>query len=61
MTKEERLKAFQMRLDGESWYYTVNVSDAPLCAILNVGDKVTVTVYEGTGELRSATAVERSK
>ena len=49
-----------LRLEGENWYYTVNVSDAPVCAILNVGDRVTVTVYEGEGELRTATAVDRA-
>ena len=49
-----------LRLEGENWYYTVNVSDAPVCAILNVGDRVTVTVYEGEGELQTATAVDRA-
>lgn len=50
---------YYLRLEGNAWYYTVSVSDAPLCAILNVGDRVTVSAV-GEGELRSAYAVVRA-
>lgn len=50
---------YYLRLEGNDWYYTVNVSDAPLCAILNVGDRVTLEAY-GEGELRSAYSVTRA-
>lgn len=50
---------YYLRLEGNAWYYTVSVSDAPLCAILNVGDRVTVEAY-GEGELRSAYSVTRA-
>lgn len=50
---------YYLRLEGNDWYYTVSVSDAPLCAILNVGDRVTVSAA-GEGELRSAYSVVRA-
>lgn len=48
-----------LRLEGDNFYYTVKVSDAQLCAILNVGDRVTISSYDEEGELRSAVSVER--
>ena len=49
-----------LRLEGDNFYYTVKVSDAQLCAILNVGDRVTISSYDEEGELRSAVSVERA-
>jgi len=49
-----------LQLEGENWYYTVNVADAEICAILNVGDRVSISAYDSEGELRSAVSVERA-
>ena len=43
-----------IRLEGQSVYYVVSVADAPLAAILDLGDAVTLSVAEGEGELISA-------
>ena len=50
---------YYLRLEGNDWYYTISISDAPLCAVLNVGDRVTLEAY-GEGELRSAYSVTRA-
>ena len=50
-----------IQLEGDDWYYTINVADSQLCAILNVGDHVTISTYDTEGELRSASSVERGK
>lgn len=46
-----------IRLEGDSFYYVVSVADAPIAAILNVGDKVTLSAASGEGELISAYSV----
>ena len=48
-----------LRLEGEAHYYVISVSDAGLAAIVNVGDKVTITVSEGEGEIRQAYDLKR--
>lgn len=48
-----------IQLAGEDWYYTIDISDAEICAILNVGDRVTISSFDTDGELRSASSVER--
>ena len=43
-----------IRLMGKSFFYVISVADAPVAAILDVGDAVTLTVADGEGELISA-------
>ena len=43
-----------IRFEGQSVYYVVSVADAPIAAILNPGDAVTLSAAEGEGELISA-------
>lgn len=43
-----------IRLQGKSFYYVISVADAPIAAVLDVGDSVTLSVAEGEGELISA-------
>lgn len=52
---------YYIRLEGNTWYFTISVSDAPLCAILNVGDRVRLEGASTDGELRSAYTVERAE
>ena len=47
-----------IRLIGDNFYYVVSVADAPIAAIVNVGDSVTLSVAEGEGELVSAYDIE---
>ena len=47
-----------IRLLGDDFYYVISVADAPVAAILNVGDSVTLSVSEGEGELISAYDIE---
>lgn len=49
-----------IRLEGESWFYTISITDAQICAVLNPGDRVSIGVYDTTGELRSAVSVARA-
>ena len=43
-----------IRLLGKDFFYVVSVADAPIAAILDVGDRITLTAAEGEGELISA-------
>ncbi len=43
-----------IRLMGKDFYYVISVADAPIAAVLNPGDRVTLSVAEGEGELISA-------
>ena len=43
-----------IRLEGDDFYYIVSVADAPIAAVLNAGDRVTLSVSEESGELVSA-------
>ena len=43
-----------IRLEGEAPYYVISVADAPIAAILNVGDRVTLSSSGQEGELISA-------
>ncbi|MBQ8263963.1 MAG: CvpA family protein [Oscillospiraceae bacterium] len=43
-----------IRLLGDDFYYVISVADAPIAAVLNPGDEVTLSVSEGEGELISA-------
>ncbi len=43
-----------IRLKGDDFYYIVSVADAPVAAVLNVGDKVSLSVSGEEGELVSA-------
>ncbi|MBR5491142.1 MAG: CvpA family protein [Oscillospiraceae bacterium] len=43
-----------IRLMGKNFFYVISVADAPVAAILDAGDSVTLTVAEGEGELISA-------
>jgi hypothetical protein len=52
---------YYIRLEGNNWYFTINVSDAPLCAILNPGDRVRLESSSSDGELRTAYTVERAE
>ena len=49
-----------IQLNGADYYYMVNVADAQLCAILNVGDRIALGTMSDSGELRNAYAVERN-
>ena len=49
-----------IRLEGESWFYTISITDAQICAVLNPGDRVSIGAYDTTGELRSAVSVARA-
>lgn len=57
---EGNTKVF-LKLNGDNFYYVVSVSDAQLAAVLDIGDRVTVSPTTGEGELRSAYNVERAK
>lgn len=48
-----------IQLNGADHYYMISIADEKLCAILNVGDRVSIETMEGTGELRTAYSVER--
>lgn len=43
-----------IRLEGDDFYYIVSVADAPIAAVLDVGDRVKLSVSDDTGELVSA-------
>lgn len=43
-----------IRLEDDDFYYVVSVADAPIAAILNVGDSVKLSVSDETGSLISA-------
>lgn len=49
-----------LQLEGQSYYYVISVADAELAAVLDVGDRVTVSPGESEGELRSAFNVARA-
>ena len=48
-----------LRLEGNQHFYIISVEDAPLAAIVSVGDTVTLTTSLEEGELRTAYALER--
>lgn len=48
-----------IQLDGADHYYMISIADANLCAILNVGDRVSIGTLATDGELRSAYSVSR--
>jgi len=43
-----------IRLEGDDFYYIVSVADAPIAAVLNAGDEVSLSVSDEEGELVSA-------
>ena len=49
-----------IELNDSDYYYMVNVADAQLCAILNVGDRIAIGTMSDSGELRNAYSVERN-
>lgn len=49
-----------IELNDTDYYYMINVADAQLCAILNVGDRIAIGTMSDSGELRNAYSVERS-
>ena len=51
---------YYIQLNGADYYYMVNIADANLCAILNVGDRIALGTMSDSGELRNAYSVERN-
>ncbi len=49
-----------IKLNDTDYYYMISISDANLCAILNVGDRVSIGTVSTDGELRAAYSVERA-
>lgn len=47
-----------IKLDNDSFYYVVSVSDSELAAVLEEGDKVKIYPSEADGDLRSAYSIE---
>ena len=43
-----------IRLEGDDFYYILSVADAPIAAVLNEGDEVSLSVSDEEGELVSA-------
>ena len=50
-----------IRLEGDAFYYVLSVADAPLAAVLEEGEEVTLAVSDEDGELRSAYDVQYVK
>lgn len=55
---EGNTKVF-IKLEGDSYYYVISVADSELAAVLDVGDRVTISPTETEGELRSAYNIKR--
>lgn len=49
-----------IQLNGADYYYMISIADANLCALLNVGDRVSIGTLSTDGELRNAYSVERN-
>ena len=49
-----------IQLNSADHYYMISIADANLCALLNVGDRVSVGTMSTDGELRNAYSVERN-
>jgi len=49
-----------IQLNYADHYYMISIADAKLCAILNVGDSVSIGASSAEGELRAAYSVERN-
>lgn len=49
-----------IKLNDTDYYYMISIADANLCAILNVGDRVSIGTVATEGELRAAYSVERA-
>ena len=49
-----------IQLNGADHYYMISIADANLCALLNVGDRISIGTMSVDGELRNAYSVERN-
>ena len=49
-----------IQLNSADHYYMISIADANLCALLNVGDRVSIGTMSTDGELRNAYSVERN-
>lgn len=49
-----------IQLNSADHYYMISIADANLCALLNVGDRVSIGTMSTDGELRTAYSVERN-
>lgn len=52
---------YYIKLEGDDFYYVVELASSELAAVLDVGDEIVVNTTEQEGELRSAISVERAK
>ncbi len=48
-----------IRLNNADHYYMISIADANLCALLNVGDRVSIGTMTDSGELRTAYSIAR--
>lgn len=51
---------YYIRLEGDDFYYVVQLGSSELAAVLDVGDEIVVTSAESEGELRMAVSVRRA-
>lgn len=48
-----------IQLNNTDYYYMISIADANLCAVLDIGDRVSIGTLSTEGELRTAYSVER--